>query len=188
MVPRQGVLVDRDCTLELGYRAMKKYITLGTLVLMVSFPAIAEELKHMKAFGDWEVYVEEDQQGKKLCHALSKPYRTKAFHGVRNLPFVAVTMEGSTYTLSTYPGFTLDHTQPPILSVQDKDFALKVERQGHAITYSDISDVSIFNHIMGSKGNFSIRSYSKYDRVAVDIYTISGLRAALDYMHQNCKD
>ena len=147
----------------------------------------ASGLEYITKFENWEIYKEKKQNGKEECHAVISPFKTRAFNGIREIPFLAYSFKGSKqYTLSISPGFVLDGNKKVSVNIGKKSFDLKNGNKNTAWTYSAVQDISIYSHLLLGNNVFLVRSYSKTGDTALDYYNNEGLIDAIHYMESNC--
>ncbi len=158
-------------------------------IAKIADSAIIEDLNSVSPlakFSHWKVY--KDVSGKTAkCHAVSHPVSTKYFHGIRNMPYSAVSIyESGDLSFSTYPGFIISGSAAPIINIGSKNFALMVLRERYAATYSAFEDKKMLPRILALH-TFSVRSdNARSTRIAFDTYSTTGLEEAIQYMKNQC--
>lgn len=152
----------------------------------ISFSS-AVKLSHNHHFGAWTIY-EGTKNGKKLCHAVAEPFKTRAFHGIRNKPWVAINFMGlDRFTVSADSGFNIDISKGWIIAIDNgHSIALKVLPSGEIWSYSSTQDVQLINELMQGKNLFTVRSYNHEKQTALDYYSLKGLHKAIKYMNKYC--
>ncbi len=144
------------------------------------------QLKLAKTFQDWNVYHQISHNSIK-CHAIISPYRTKAFEGVRESPYLVISYKGHMqYTISLDSGFVVDQQNGIILKTNNRSYILNAALPRTAWTSSSVQDKAIIEDMIKDSRNFSIRSYNTSDDTALDFYSLNGLALALQYMEKNC--
>ena len=147
---------------------------------------IKPHLKHIKTIKDWEIY-EREHKSKVTCHAATFPYRTRAFEGIRDMPYLMVTYKGPMqYSITVNPGFIVDRRDGLILNVNGKSHVLSTKFPRIALTESSTQDASIINDIIKEEKIVSIRSYTINKETSLDYYSTKGFVEALRYMESNC--
>lgn len=151
--------------------------------------ALANDLTLIHRFGYWDIYSEIDAQGKNICHIISIPVETKAYDGLRNLPYFVVTYyDPNMYTVSTYSGFGLDKTKEFTVKANNKFFALKIARDYFAYTYNSADDVRLVNNMMENSSNaLEVRSNGRDGGTSVDFYSLYGFSKAIKYVQKKCQ-
>jgi hypothetical protein len=144
-------------------------------------------LQHVKTIGDWEIFKKIENE-KITCHAMTVPYRTKAYESVRDVPSISFTYKGPRqYTLSVNTGFAVDRQAGLILETNRRSHILDTNLLRSASTFSSIQDVAIINDMVKDGQSLSIRSYSTNDETALDFYSLKGLFESLNFLEKNCK-
>ena len=144
------------------------------------------ELKLVKTFQDWEVYHQISNSTTK-CYAFASPYRTKAFEGVREAPYLIISFKGKMqYSISLNPGFLIDKNNEIILKTNNRSYLLNSALPNYAWTYSSMQDKAIIEDMIKDGRSLSVRSYNVSDDTALDFYSLKGMTEALKYMEENC--
>lgn len=144
------------------------------------------QLKLVETFQDWEVY-HQIFNNNVQCHAISSPYKTKAFDGVREAPYLIVSFKGrNQYTISLSSGFFINKQSGVILQTNNRSYLLNSTFPRAAWTYSSSQDAAIINDIIKDGRSLSIRSYDLSDDIALDFYSLKGILEALQYMEKSC--
>ncbi len=162
------------------------YVVLSSFFILTS--SHAENLIEMANFKDWSVFKTQYQYDHNYCYALATPYKTRAFKGLRNLPYFIIRHFGQdNFTLSATPGFSMDILKGFILNANNRSHLFSNYSSHFSWTGSYIQDRAILQDILLSKDYFTIRSYNQHDETALDYYSTHGLKDALTFIKQNCK-
>ncbi|CAL7960599.1 conserved exported hypothetical protein [Alphaproteobacteria bacterium] len=147
----------------------------------------SEVMRRVKSFHQWNVFVENVKNGKRICHITSTPLYTKAFRGIRNIPYVVVSYIGpDMYTISAYAGFVLDRKKKCTVSTNRRTYMLQSAREFFAYTYSSSEDVTIINNMIEDNKMLEVRSYDSVGGTALDYYSLSGFIPAMRYVREIC--
>ncbi len=166
---------------------MKKIFFTIALWLMCC-GASAQELRELVTFRDWSVFTTTNQYSANYCYALATPYKTRAFNGLRNLPYFMIRhFGGEQFSLSATPGFGMDVMKGFILNAGNRSHLFSKYSSQFAWTGSHIEDKAILNNMLRSGEYFTIRSYNNHGETALDYYSTRGLSETLRFMAQNCR-
>ncbi len=141
------------------------------------------EMKRVRSYHAWDVYIDAE----KGCHAISKPVESKAFNGIRNIPYIVMSYHKlDRYTFSMYAGYALNQSKEPSAIINNKTFALRLNREFFAYTYDSSDDVEIFNNAIADGKYIKIRTYSVNNETALDYYSLQGFLKAARFMQKKC--
>jgi hypothetical protein len=164
-------------------------IALSILLLSAAFVEAAPvRLYNKHTFGDWKLYEGKDE-GRKVCYAVSEPYRTRGFYGIKSKSWISITFLGKDkFTVSGNTGFNTLPNSEWILKVDNNHpISLQVLPNGSIWSYSSKQDIQILNAMQSGLSNFTVRSYSTSNQTSLDYYSLKGVRKAISYMNQNCR-
>jgi len=170
---------------------MKRNLILLSILCLSFLQSIESEavvrLHNNHTFGDWHLYEGKDNKTK-VCYAIVEPYRTRAFHGLRSKPWLAITFLGhNKFTVSGNSGFDVNSSTEWILDVDNiSPISLHILPNGEVRSYSSIQDVQIINALMQGELHFTVRSYSTSKQTALDYYSLKGLQKIITYMNNHC--
>lgn len=162
-------------------------LLIGILVLGAAMlPAQAADSKVVKRFQDWTVYKAETNDGE-LCFAASTPKdiapknvrRGDIFFYVTTWPKHKVNQE-----VSVKLGYPLKSSTTPTITIGSSNFTL-FEKGERAYIHSSLEDGLLKAMRAGSK--MQIKAVSKRGTVTTDIYSLSGVTAALKEVNRACK-
>lgn len=152
------------------------------LLLLISTKAYAIELQEMGTFGRWVVY---KNLAENSCHAISRPYRSALFSGLRSTPFIAVSSANQAYSITAYPGFTINPTMNTTMQIGLKSYSLETVYGGYALTYSPQQDQNLLKYLLKNNRSFRVHAKSINDKYSMDFYTTEHLKDALDFMQKS---
>ncbi len=142
------------------------------------------EMKRARSYYAWDVYTDRTNG----CHAISKPSESKAFNGIRNIPYIVISYKKpDRYTFSIYAGYTLHETKEPLIIVNEETFALRAYRDFFAYTYDSKDDVAIFNNAMKDTKYIKVRTYNSAGETSLDYYSLRGFLKAARFMQKYCE-
>jgi hypothetical protein len=170
----------------MNFKLITVFIAL-TMLNQSSALAVAR-LYNKHTFGDWKMY-EGLEGNKKVCHAVIKPYRTRAFDGQRLTPWVAITFLGrNQLTVSGSSGFPIDKKKGWVVEINKGEaINLKVVDDSEVWTYSSAQDVQLINALFKGERYFTVRSWSKNKQVTLDYFALKGLSSVVKYMNKHCE-
>ena len=168
---------------------MKIKILFPLLALLLANTAQGASLplKKTHVFDDWVLY-ESLKGNKKECHAMSLPYRTRAFYGVKSQSWVALNFVAyNTFTVSAHSGFDIDHNAGLLINVDTgAKISLETLDNGQIWTYSSVQDAQLINALMHGNAYFTTRSYTVTGQTALDYYSLKGFNNIIKHMNKNC--
>ncbi len=92
-------------------------------------------------------------------------------------------MDKKRFTITVYVGYEIATNYPVSINIDNKKIALKSISQNYAITYDSSQDTYLINLFVKSMSDhFVIKSYKDKDNLAIDYYSLSGLKEALKYL------
>ena len=151
--------------------------------------AKAENIKkEQRNIGNWIAYIKQGSN-KKVCYTYSNPAQTRLYKGERNTPYVNINYfadkEGMTITV--YTGYEMTESYPVTINIGNKSVNLNNTFRDYAITNDSSQDVYLINlFIKTTEDHFSVKSYKDKDNVALDYYSLSGLKEALKFLERKC--
>jgi len=161
----------------------KTLLSIFFIVFIYANMAYAEQLRKMAAFEDWVVFKSTNLYQDPICYAIATPYRTRAFDGLRDLPYIAIKQEKSgEFMISATPGFSMNKKLPVEIGVGIKKFDLARRTTEFTWTDSYIQDNTLIENFLQNNDFFTMRTYSKENKTALDYYSLHGLKNALNYM------
>lgn len=159
------------------------YVILFNLNLLAAHAIDFNELKRVRSYHAWDVYVDRHQG----CHTISKPAESKAFSGIRNIPYIVMSYrKPDRYTFSIYAGYALSDNNEPLIIVNEETFALRVYRDFFAYTYDSKDDVAIFNNAIKDGKYLKVRTYNSAGETALDYYSLQGFVKAARFIKKYC--
>lgn len=163
-------------------------IALIVICTLSSNYSYAEQLRKMASFQDWVVFKSTSlYQDPVVCYAMATPYRTRALDSLRDLPYFAIKQEKSgEFMITTTPGYSLDKKLAIEITVGDKLFNLGRRSSEFAWTDSRIQDQTLIDNFLKNNDFFTVRTYSRDNKTALDYYSLHGLKDALSYMKNRC--
>ena len=150
--------------------------------------AEAKDIKReQRNTGNWITHIEE-KGNKKICYAYSNPVQTRLYEGTRAIPYITINyLKGKGMTITVYTGYEIMDNHPVTINIENKNVDLNNVFRDHAVTYGSSQDIYLINlFIKTTEDHFSVKSYKDKNNVAIDYYSLSGLKEALKYLENNC--
>lgn len=156
-------------------------------ICILSSKSHAEQLRKIASFQDWVVFKSTSLYQDPICYAMATPYRTRALDSLRDLPYFAIKQEQSgEFMITTTPGYSLDKRLAIEITVGDKLFNIARRSNEFAWTDSYIQDQTIIDNFIKNHDFFTVRTYSRDNKTALDYYSLHGFKDALSYMKNRC--
>ena len=143
--------------------------------------------KEQRNIGNWIAYIKQDGN-KKVCYAYSNPVQTRLYEGERKPPYVNINyLGGKGMTITAYIGYEITTKYPVTINIENKGVNLNNISRDYAVTYDSSQDMYLINlFIKTTEDYFTVKSYKDKDNVALDYYSLSGLKEALKFLEKKC--
>ena len=153
----------------------------------ISFAEAKDIKKEQRNAGNWIAYIEK-KGNKKICYTYSNPVKIRLYQEERGIPYVNINyLDKKRFTITVYVGYEIATNYPVSINIDNKKIALKNISQNYAITYDSSQDTYLINLFVKSMSDhFVIKSYKDKDNLAIDYYSLSGLKEALKYLENKC--
>lgn len=178
--------------LNLDMKRIKLNVTFNIFLCFLFFYftyfAEAQNIKkEQRNIGNWIAYIEQNGN-KKVCYTYSNPVQTRLYEGERKSPYFNINyFDGKGMTITVYTGYEMTAKYPVTINIENKDVNLNNIFRDYAVTYDSSQDMYLINlFIKTNEDHFFVKSYKDKDNVALDYYSLSGLKEALKYLKNKC--
>jgi invasion protein IalB len=169
---------------------MRKFVFLtlmGMAFLTLSFVgAEAAEQKAIGTYGEWSVYVLNEEGGGKVCYMASQPQQKKGNYTRRGEVFALVThrtKEGTKNVFSYYTGYSYKVGSDAKINIDGKRFTLFTNEET-AWALDDMDDKLVEAIRAGSK--MVVTGVSSRGTNTTDTFSLKGSSAAHDAISKEC--
>ena len=155
--------------------------------MSVQFAKIANSQEFKQSYDDWSVYNVE-QDGQKLCYALSLPVDRSGNYNKRADPYVMITnIGGGKDEFSVTSGYKYKKDISPKIIIGKNDYDLGVVEGEFAWFKTSEYDGIIVDKMKKGKA-MTIKGTSAKGSYSGDTYSLKGFSAAHDEIHSLCKN
>ena len=150
-------------------------LLLVAALLLVSQPANSQELKNK--YKDWSVYTI-NENGQKLCYAVSYPKRKTGNYRSRSQPYAMVTTaNGKEDEFSVTGGYKYKERTEPRIKIDRKTYRLSLTKGEMAWPKTDKFDRILVDK-MKKGSTMKVTGTSQIGTYSIDTYSLSGFTKA----------
>ncbi len=166
---------------------IKKLIFLSTIILLISLPkSIAQDLKKVGKFKDWEVMVMSEDSGK-VCFAQSSPVLQSPKKNKRDARLFVSFRPGEKISneISTTAGYEFNKSNSVLATSGNNKFKFDIKQQGFAWMTSNKKE-KIMVKIMKKGSRIMVVGYNQKGSQTIDHYSLLGFTKAYNTAKKAC--
>ena len=166
---------------------IKKIIFLSTIILLISLTkSIAQDLKKVGKFKDWEVMVMSEGSGK-VCFAQSSPVLQSPKKNKRDARLFVTFRPGEKISneISTTAGYEFNKNNSVMATSGNNKFKFDIKQQGFAWMTSNKKE-KIMVKIMKRGSRIMVAGYNQKGSQTIDHYSLLGFTKAYNTAKKAC--
>ena len=166
---------------------IKKVLFLSVIVLIISIPkTVAEDLKKVGKFKDWEVMVVLEASGK-VCFAQSAPVLQAPKKNVREARLFVTFRPGEKISneISATAGYEFNKKNSVLAASGNNKFKFDIKQQGFAWMTSNKKE-KIMIKIMKKGSRIMLTGYNEKGSQTIDHYSLLGFTQAYNAAKKAC--